>query len=80
LLVVIALRLFTPAVMAGTAALAPISNSNDFPHAQQVYTDLNSAWTEKYLLAPWYRWDTAHYLDKADPSTQNLASGEILSY
>ncbi len=37
-----------------------------------MYAELNQSWFGKHFLAPWYRWDAVHYLDKADPNYQIL--------
>ena len=67
---VLVLRLATSLVLAAAAAVFPMPECLDFPCDPQVNAQLNSSGFGRLFLAPWYRWDTAHYLDLADPGTQ----------
>ncbi|MCE5209612.1 MAG: hypothetical protein LLG42_15055 [Chloroflexi bacterium] len=72
LITVLVLRLATSLIMAVSAEAAPVPECQYTYCDPQVNAELNQTWFGRHFLAPWYRWDTVHYLDKADPDYQNL--------
>lgn len=72
LITVLVLRLATSLILAVAADAAPVTGCLYTYCDPQVNAELNQSWFGKHFLAPWYRWDTAHYLDKADPDYQIL--------
>lgn len=72
IIVTLVLRLMTSPILYAATKSISVEACPVFPCYEQVNQQLNSTWFGKYFLAPWYRWDTVHYLDKADPDYEVL--------
>ena len=66
--VVLALRLVSGVYLALISAGLPLLTCADFPCAPLEYESLTDGGFSRLFLAPWYRWDSVHYLDIADSS------------
>ncbi len=64
------LRLGTSLFLALLSALLPVDNCASFPCSQMAYAEMQDDLFSRLFLAPWYRWDSVHYLDIADPAYQ----------
>lgn len=60
------LRLVPSIILAISSVVMPIARCPNFPCSGDTYSNLiNSGSFSKILLAPWYRWDTIHYVEIA---------------
>ena len=72
LIVTLVLRCITSLVLAVASEVSPIDTCLYKACDPHVFEKLNETWSGNHFLAPWYRWDTVHYLDLANPDYQNL--------
>src|ERR1035437_3559286 len=66
LIATLGLRIIPSIILAIFSIVMPIGQCPDHPCSNVTYSNLlNNGLISKTFLAPWYRWDTVHYLEIA---------------